>query len=90
MAKNKTEQEIRSELEHKKTETFLKEYEEAYAQYIQPINKKYQLRLIPVILGNKVGGLNPGYGLETYIVEEVTPQDPDVATPNESEKPETN
>jgi hypothetical protein len=76
MAKNKTEQELRAELEQKKVQDFLKEYEEAYEKHITPINIKYSLRLIPTITHNKVGGMNPAYGLETYKREEVTPQDP--------------
>lgn len=80
MSKNKTEQELRSELQDKKVEDYLKEYQAAYDLHITPINKKFQLRLIPTIQHNKVGGINPAYGLETYIIEEVTPQDP----PNEN------
>ena len=80
MAKKKTEQELRNELEQKKVNDYLKEYETAYEATLTPINKKYQLRLIPTIVVNKVGGMNPAYGLEKYIVEEVTPQDP----PNEN------
>lgn len=66
MAKNKTEQEIRTELHQKKTEDFLTAYNEAYEAHITPINTKFEKRLIPVILSNKVGGLNPGYGIEEY------------------------
>lgn len=76
MAKNKTEQEIRAELQQKKVEDYLKEYEAAYEAHITPINLKYELRLIPTIVQNQVGGLNPAHGLEKYKREEVTPQDP--------------
>lgn len=76
MAKNKTEDEIRKELEQKKVQDFLKEYEKAYEAHITPINVKYSLRLIPTITHNKVGGMNPAYGIETYTREVVTPQDP--------------
>jgi hypothetical protein len=85
MAKNKTEQELRAELEQKKVQDYLKAYEAAYEAHITPINIKYSLRLIPTIVHNKVGGMNPAYGLETYKREEVTPQDPvdNVTTPDE-------
>lgn len=76
MAKNKTEQELRAELQQKKVADYLKAYEDAYEEHITPINKKYELRLIPTIQVNKIGGMNPAYGLETYKLEEVTPQDP--------------
>jgi len=45
MAKNKTEQELRVELEQKKQADFLKEYSEA----IQPIIDKYSMAVIPVV-----------------------------------------
>lgn len=77
MAKNKTEQELRAELEQKKVEDYLKEYEAAYEAHITPINLKYGMRLVPTIQHNKIGGMNPAYGLEAYKREEVTPQDPD-------------
>lgn len=77
MAKNKTEQDLRSELKQKNVETYLKEYEAAYEEHITPINTKHGLRLIPTIQHNKVGGMNPAYGIEEYKREEVTPRDPD-------------
>lgn len=77
MTKNKTEQELRLELEQKNIEKYLKEYEEAYEKHITPINIKYKKRLIPTIQHNQVGGMNPAYGLEEYTREEVSPQDPD-------------
>lgn len=76
MAKNKTEEQLRLELEQKNLEKFLKEYEEAYEKHITPINVKYSLRLIPTIQHNKIGGMNPAYGIEKYSREEVSPQDP--------------
>jgi hypothetical protein len=45
MAKNKTEQELRVDLEKKKQADFLKEYSEA----IQPIIDKYSMAVIPVV-----------------------------------------
>lgn len=88
---NKSEQELRAEMEQKKVEKFLKEYEEAYEKHITPINKKHELRLIPTIQHNKVGGMNPAYGLEQYKLEEVTPQDPvsKEVTPSDEKSLET-
>lgn len=77
MSKNKTEQELRVELEQKKSEEYLKEYEKAYEEYITPLNIKYSRRLIPTIVHNKVGGMNPAYGIEEYKRENVTPHNPD-------------
>jgi len=71
---------VKQEQEQKKTQDYLHEYQKAYDEHITPINVKYGLRLIPTIVHNKVGGMNPAYGLELYKREEVTPQDP----PNEN------
>lgn len=73
---NKSKEELNQELHQKNVEKFLKEYEEAYEKYITPINVKHELRLIPTIQHNQVGGMNPAYGLEKYKREEVSPQDP--------------
>lgn len=75
--KNKTEDQLRAELHQKKVADYLKAYETAYEEYITPINVKFGLRLIPTITHNKVGGMNPAYGLEDYKREEITPKDPD-------------
>jgi hypothetical protein len=72
----KSKDQLMAQMEQKKVENYLKEYEEAYNTYIEPINRKYELRLIPTIVTNKVGGMNPAHGLEQYKVTEVTPQDP--------------
>jgi hypothetical protein len=71
---------VKQEMEMNKTQEYLKEYQKAYDEHITPINVKYSLRLIPTIVHNKVGGMNPAYGIEQYTREEVTPQDP----PNEN------
>jgi hypothetical protein len=81
MAKNKSEQELRQELEAKKLEAFLKEFQEV----TEPVYKKHALIMQPIIQINQVGGMNPAWGVGKYKLEEVTYQDP----VNESEKPET-
>jgi hypothetical protein len=75
MAQNKTEEQLRAELHQKKVADYLKAYETAYEEHLTPINIKYGLRLIPTITHNKVGGMNPVYGLEEYKREVATPQD---------------
>jgi len=83
MAKQKSEQELRKEVEQKQVEAFLKEYDET----VQPIFKKHGYIIQPIIQTNSVGGMNPSFGVGKYKVEEVTPQDPVKSdTPNESEK----
>lgn len=81
MAKQRTEQELRAELEAKKIEAFLKEFQEV----TEPIYRKHGLIMQPIILQNQVGGLNPSFGVGKYKVTEVTPQDPN----GEVKEPET-
>lgn len=68
--------ELKLEQQQKKTQEYLDAYKEAYEQHITPLNIKYGLRLIPTIVTNQIGGMNPAYGLEKYTREEVSPQDP--------------
>jgi hypothetical protein len=77
MAKNKTEQQLREEMEATKVKDFLKAFDEA----TKPVFKQYGLILQPIIQTNSVGGMNPAFGIGKYTVEEVTPQDPDGESP---------
>jgi hypothetical protein len=84
MAKQKSEQELRAEVEQKQVEAFLKEFDEV----TKPIFKKHGYIIQPIIQTNSVGGMNPSFGVGKYKVEEVTPQDPkEGSTPDESKKP---
>jgi hypothetical protein len=82
MAKQKSEQELRKEVEQKQVEAFLKEYFEI----VQPICKKHGYIIEPVMKTNNVGAIYPDWGVGHYKVTEVTPQDP----VNEQEKSKTN
>jgi purine nucleoside phosphorylase len=72
MAQNKTEQELRKEVEAKQVEAFLIEFDEV----TKPIFKKHGYIIQPIIQTNQVGGMNPAFGVGKYVVEEVSPQDP--------------
>jgi hypothetical protein len=83
MAKQKTEEQLRREMQEKQLKEYLKEYEEAYEKHIEPINLKYAWKVVPVIRTDKYGGMFPAYDVEKYIKIETKPASKEAVPHNE-------